>query len=242
LKARVEVVMTLLLCGVLLAQSPALQNASEKTLDAVYDAREQADNFLSFAWDNELKKAIAGNSKAGDLANKIDDDRKRQHKWEVLAWSLPRSSLQAGESIYLELGSGVVAVSGTVSTAISRGLPPPPSSVEPGEKVIYADTPSTLQLSHKHSPAKPGEIIYTVKAPPEIRSRILMEGLRQDLNGFYAILRFDGRDPESDDFVVAWKGAWFDAQGIYCKYNPGAKFTDLNNEEQTCNSGSPTKR
>ena len=65
-----------------------------------------------------------------------------------------------------------------------------------------------------------------------------MEGLLQDLNDFSAILQFDEKDPESDGFVVAWKSAWFDAQGIYCKYNPGAKFTNLNGEDQTCEMSS----
>lgn len=111
-----------------------------------------------------------------------------------------------------------MAVSGTIGTAISRGLPPPPSPAKPDEKIIYM-----------------------VKAPPEIRSRILMEGLRHDLTDFSAILQFHGKDSESDGFVVAWKGAWFDAQSIYCKYSPGAKFTNLNNEEQTCSSGIATK-
>jgi hypothetical protein len=88
----------LLLCGVLHAQTPTQQKADEKTLETVYAAREQADQFLDLAWDSELKKAIAGDSKAGELANKIDDDRKRQQRWEVSAWSLSNSALRPGES------------------------------------------------------------------------------------------------------------------------------------------------
>jgi hypothetical protein len=45
----------LLLCGVLHAQTPTQQKADEKTLETVYAAREQADQFLDLAWDSELK-------------------------------------------------------------------------------------------------------------------------------------------------------------------------------------------
>lgn len=206
----------LLFSGVLSAQRSAQPQAGEKTLDMVYAAREQADDFVNVLWGGDLlKKSIAGDSKARELANRIDDDRKREHKWEVLAWSLPESSLQPGESIGLELGNGVVLVNGTVKTAISRGLPPPTSPLKPGEKIGYM-----------------------VKAPPEIRSRILMEGLRQDLGNFAAILQFEGKTAESDDFWVSWKSAWFDAQEVFCEYNPGAKFTNLNGEDQTCEMSS----
>ena len=206
----------LLFSGVLSAQTTAQPKADEKTLDAVYAAREQADDFVSALWGGELlKRSIAGDSKARELANKIDDDRKREHKWEVLTWSLPESSLRPGESIGLELGSGVVSINGTVRTAISRGLPSPGSPLKPDEKIGYM-----------------------VKAPPEIRSHILIEGLRQDLDSFAAILQFEGKSVESDDFWVSWKSAWFDAQEVFCKYNPGAKFTNLNGEDQTCKPSS----
>ena len=116
----------------------------------------------------------------------------------------------------------MVAVSGTIQTAISRGLPPPPSTAELDQKI-----------------EKPAQCcIYMVKAPPEIRSHILMEGLRDDLNNFAAILQFDGKSAESDSFWVSWKSAWFDAQGVFCRSNPGAKFTNLNGEEQTCKASS----
>jgi hypothetical protein len=45
------------------------------------------------------------------------------------------------------MGNGVVAVNGTIQTAVSRGLPIPPSTAKPDEKIVYM-----------------------VKAPPEIRS------------------------------------------------------------------------
>jgi hypothetical protein len=212
----------LLLCGVLHAQTPTQQKADEKTLETVYAAREQADQFLDLAWDSELKKAIAGDSKAGELANKIDDDRKRQQRWEVSAWSLSNSALRPGESIESELGNGVVAVRGTIQTAISRGLPVPPSTAEPDQKI---DKPAHC-------------CVYMVKAPPEIRSRILVEGLRHDLKNFAAILQFDGKSAESDGFWVSWKSAWFDAQEVFCKYNQGAQFIDLNGEAQTCKTSS----
>ena len=219
MKTQTIVAATLLLCGVLHAQTPAQQKADEKALETVYAARSQADQFLDLAWDSELlKKAIAGDSKARDLANKIDEDRKGQHKWEISAWSLSNSSLRPGESIEFELGNGVVAVRGTIQTAISRGLPVPPSTAQPDQEI---DKPAQC-------------CIYMVTAPPEIRSRILMEGLRHDLNNFAAILQFDGKSAESDGFWVSWKSAWFDAQEVFCKYNRGAQFTDLNGEEQTC--------
>jgi len=47
-------------------------------------------------------------------------------------------------------------------------------------------------------------------------------------------LQFDGKDARYDSLWVSWKSAWFDAENIFCKYNAGAKFTDLNDEEQTC--------
>jgi hypothetical protein len=65
-----------------------------------------------------------------------------------------------------------------------------------------------------------------------------MEGLRHDLNDFAAVLQFDGKSAESNEFWVSWKSAWFDAQDIFCKYSPGAKFTDLNAEGQTCKASS----
>jgi hypothetical protein len=158
------------------------------------------------------------NPKAGDLAEKIEEDLKQQNKWEVSAWSLSNSSFRPGESIEFELGNGVVAVRGTIQAAISRGLPIPPSTAEPDQKT-----------------SKPAQCcIYMVTAPPEIRSRILMEGLRHDLNNFAAILQFDGKSAESDSFWISWKSAWFDAQEVFCKYNQGAQFTDLNGEVQTC--------
>lgn len=215
MKTRAAMAATLLLCGVLHAQTPAQQKADQKALESVYAAREQADQFLDLAWDDELKKAINGDSRAGQLAAKIDEDRKRQNRWETSAWTLSDSALQPGENIDLELGNGVVSVRGTVQTAISRRLPVPPSTGKRDEAVIYM-----------------------VTAPPEIRSRILMEGLRHDLNNFATILQFDGKDPANDGFWVSWKSAWFDAEEVFCKYNHGAQFTDLNGEEQTCKTPS----
>ena len=72
----------LLLCGVAAAQTPALQKADEKTLETVYAARSQAHDWVCEFWGELLRKGIDGDSKAGELANRIDDDRKRQHKWE----------------------------------------------------------------------------------------------------------------------------------------------------------------
>lgn len=211
MKTRAVVTAALLACGILRAQTLAQQKADQKTLDTVYAAREQADQFVKLARENELKKAIDGDPKAGDLARKIDADRKRQAKWEISAWTLANSALQPGESINLEMGNGVVAVNGTFQTAIARGLP---------------ISPSTETLNQ--------QTVYFVTAPPEIRSRILMEGLRDDLNDVAAILQFDRKNAESDSFWVSWKSAWFDAQAVFCKYNPGSKFTDLNGEEQFC--------
>jgi hypothetical protein len=207
----------LLFLGVSRAQTSVQQKSDEKTLDTVYAARKQADDFVNALWGGELlKKGATGIPGAGELANKIDGDRKRQNSWEISAWTLSNSALQPGESINLELGNGVVAVNGTIQTAVSRGLPIPPSTAKPDEKIVYM-----------------------VKAPPEIRSCILMEGLRDDLNNFAAILQFDGKSAESDSIWISWKSAWFDAQEVFCKYSPGAKFTNLNGEEQTCKA-SPT--
>jgi hypothetical protein len=210
---------TLLLYGVFHAQKTQ-RNEDEKTLETVYAARSEAHDWVNGFWGELLRKGIDGDSKAGELANKIDEDRKHQQRWEVSAWSLSSSYLRPGESISLELGNGVVAVNGTVQTAISRGLPVPPSTIKPDEKIVYM-----------------------VNAPPEIRSRILMEGLRHDLENFAAILQFEGKDPGNDGFWVSWKSAWFDAQEVFCKYNHGVQFTDLNGEAQTCkpSSSSPNK-
>jgi hypothetical protein len=216
LKTQAVVTAALVFSSVLSAQTRAQQKADQKTLDTVYAARRQADDFVNVLWGGELlNKAAGGNPGAEELANKIDADRKRQNRWEISAWTLSNSALQPGESINLEMGNGIVSVNGTVQTAISRGLP------------ISAST------------AKPDEtIVYLVTAPPEIRSRILMEGLRDDLNNFAAILQFDGKSAEGDSVWVSWKSAWFDAQEVFCKYNPGAKFTNLNGEEQTCKASS----
>jgi hypothetical protein len=205
-------VIAALLFGILRPQTRTQRKADEKTLDAVYAARRQADDFVNVLRGGDLlKRAANGNSGAEELANKIDEDRKRQNRWEISAWTLSESALQPGESISLEMGNGVVAVNGTAQTAISRGLPAPASTAKPDEKIVYM-----------------------VTAPPEIRSRILMEGLRDDLNNFAAILQFDGKRLESDSVWVSWKSAWFGAQEVFCKYNPGAKFVNLNGEEQTC--------
>ncbi|MGI0084927.1 MAG: hypothetical protein ACREBQ_07585 [Nitrososphaerales archaeon] len=190
--------------------------ADVKILDAVQDAREQAGSWIDAYLFDLDRKAMDGNQEAGTLALKIYEEKKQERKWEISAWTLKNSSLEAGESINLELGNGVVAVEGTVQTEISRGLPIPPSTSKPEEKIIYM-----------------------VTAPPEIRSRILMEGLRHDLSNYSALLQFDGEHSDGNPLFVAWKSAWFDAQGVYCKYNPGEKFTDLNGDEQICKSEPP---
>jgi hypothetical protein len=208
------VTIALLFCGVSRAQT---QTADDKTLETVvFAAHEQASDFIE-AHEHELRsKAIAGDSKARELVEKIDVDKKRQNRWEISAWSLANSDLHAGESISLELGSGAVAVSGTVRTAAFRGLPLPPGSANADERVVY--------------------MVY---APPQIRSRILMEGLREELSSWTSMLEFDGKNAENDGFWISWKSAWFDAESIFCKYNPGAQFNDLNGDKQACNP-SPT--
>jgi len=222
LKAPAVVTGALLLCGVLQAQGSARKpsdDSDEKLLEiGPYAAKTQADQFIEFYLDDLYKRAMMTDAKAGHLADKIREGRKRQDTWEISAWSLSNSSLLPGESIDLELGNGVVSVKGTVKAAISRGLPIPPSPLAPDDKIIYM-----------------------VNAPPEIRSRILMEGLRHDLNNFAALLQFDGKSAGSDGLWVSWKSAWFDAQEVFCKYNPGAKFTDLNAEEQTCKASTGTR-
>lgn len=215
MRTQAVVTAALFFFGVLHAQTRAQQNADEKTLDTAYAAREQVDDFVNVLWGELLNKAAGGNSAARELADKIDADRKRQNRWEISAWTLSNSALQPGESINLEPGNGVVAVNGTIQTAISRGLPIPPSTGKTDEKIVYM-----------------------VTAPPEVRSRILMEGLRDDLNNFAAILQFTGKSAESDSFWVSWKSAWFDTREVFCRSNPGAKFTDLNGEEQTCKASS----
>jgi hypothetical protein len=152
-----------------------------------------------------------GDHKAATLVNKIFGDRERQQKWEVSAWSPSNSSLQPGEYVETELGNGAVVISGNAQTAFARGIPAPTTPTKPNEKLLY-----------------------TVTAPPAVRSRILMEGLRNDISNYSVLVQFEGKDPSTNVFIVAWKPAWYDAQDIYCKYNPGAKFIDLNSEEQSC--------
>jgi hypothetical protein len=152
------------------------------------------------------------------LMDKIDADEMREDKWESSAWSPRASFLLPGESMDVPPSKGEAFITGTVRTALARGLPLTPPLPKPDEKIGYA--------------------IY---APLEIRSLIAMEGLRHGIANYSEIVRFNGRVPENDPFIISWKPAWFDAEAIYCKYNPGAKFTNLNNEEQTCNSGIPKK-
>jgi hypothetical protein len=112
-------VIAALLFGILRPQTRTQRKADEKTLDAVYAARRQADDFVNVLRGGDLlKRAANGNSGAEELANKIDEDRKRQNRWEISAWTLSESALQPGESISLEMGNGVVAVNRTAQTPI----------------------------------------------------------------------------------------------------------------------------
>jgi hypothetical protein len=150
------------------------------------------------------------------LLDKIDADERRENEWESSAWSPGASSLLPGESIDMPPGGGEAFITGTIRTALVRGLPLPRPLPNSDEKIMYA--------------------IY---APPEIRSLIAMEGVRHGIDEYSEIVRFNGRVPEYDSLIISWKPVWFDAEAIFCKYNPGAKFTDLNNEEQMCSSGIP---
>jgi len=149
------------------------------------------------------------------LLDKIDGDEMRESEWESSAWSPRASALLPGESIGMAPARGQAFIKGTVRTALARGLPLPPPLPKPDE-----------------------EIMYVVYAPLEIRSLIAMEGLRHGIASYSKIVRFNGRVPEYDPLIISWKPAWFDAEAIYCKYNPGAKFTNLNGEEQTCTASS----
>ena len=211
LKTQAVVTAALLCCGILRAQTSC--SAEGRRENARYRVRsaEAGGPIRNVGPGKRAEEGHRRRFKAGDLAGKIDADRKRQDRWEISAWTLSNSALQPGESINLEMGNGVVAVNGTFQTAIARGLPISPSTATPNQKTVYF-----------------------VTAPPEIRSRILMEGLRDDLNDFAAILQFDGKNAESDSFWVSWKSAWFDAQEVFCKNSPGAKFTNLNGEDQIC--------
>ncbi len=125
LKGQAIVTGALLLCGVLRAQGSANGPLDEKLLETgPYAAKMQADDFIELHLGDLHNRAFA-DAKAGDLADKIKEDRERQSKWEISAWSLSNWSLKPGESINLELGNGVVSVNGTVRTAVSRGLPTP---------------------------------------------------------------------------------------------------------------------
>ena len=191
-------------------QVKAEKKTDESILSTVHNARDQAKSWID-AWLHELSlKGMNGDHEAARLVNKISDDRERQEKWELSAWSPSNSSLQPGEYVETELGNGVVVISGNARTAVARGIPAP-TTPKPNEKLSY-----------------------TVTAPPAIRSRILMEGLRHDISNYSVLVQSEGKDPSTNVFIVAWKPAWYDAQDIYCKYNPGAKFIDLNSEEHSC--------
>ncbi|HEY0704034.1 MAG TPA: hypothetical protein VGD60_14795 [Candidatus Acidoferrales bacterium] len=207
----ISIILLLLLCRGLSIQNLPEESADQKTLRVVHSAREQARSWIELYVDELRTKALDGDRRAGALAIKIDQERERQDNWETSAWTIPASWFMPGESVKLEIGNGLVAIKGTARTLISRGLPSPPGLAKSDE-----------------------ELVYTITAPPEIRSRILMEGLRRDLAEFSEILTFNGRDPIRDAFAVSWKSAWFDAESVFCRYNPGAKFTDLNGDEEVC--------
>jgi hypothetical protein len=215
MKAREALFAFFLLPTALQAQTNG--KTDEEILHTVDNARSQAGSWIDASLFELNSKAMHGDIEAGKLADKVDKGRKQQRKWEASAWSPAYSSLQPGEYVDLAMGNGTVLVMGTARTAAARRLPIPPSS---------------------NSDQKIGYMVY---APPEIRSRILMEGLRHDISDWSALTQFDGREPEQDPFLTAWRMAWFDAQNMFCKYNPGAKLTDLNNEEQACKSSAPQK-
>jgi hypothetical protein len=191
-------------------QVKAEKKTDESILSTVHNARDQAKSWID-AWLHELSlKGMNGDHVAARLVDKISDDRERQQKWESLAWSPSNSSLQPGEYVETELGNGAVVISGNAQTAVARGIP----------------APITTKRNEK--------LLYTVTAPPAVRSRILMEGLRNDISNYSLLVQFEGKDPSTNVFIVAWKPAWYDARSIYCKYNPRAKFIDLNSEEHSC--------
>jgi hypothetical protein len=188
------------------------QRTDADILKMLGSARDQADSWVE-AYLDDLNTKAFGNAAADKLAKKIGDVRKQQHKWELSVWTV--AQLQPEEYIETEMGSGRVLIMGTTKTAAARGIAP----------MSKADQP----------------LGYVVTAPAEVLSRILMEGLKRDLLDYTELVEFGGSDAESSAMFRAWKSAWFDAQALYCKTNPGGKFTDLNNEAQTCRTETTSK-
>jgi len=76
--------------------------------------------------------------------------------------------------------------------------------------------------------------LYSVEAPPQTRWRILMEAMRWEIGDMVEINKFDHAKTTADDFLTIYRSLWQESRDYYCKHGPGAKFIDLNGQEQVC--------
>jgi hypothetical protein len=84
--------------------------------------------------------------------------------------------------------------------------------------------------------------LYVVEAPPQARWLIMMEKLRWEIGDTNEIDQFRHAKTTGDSFLAVYQGVWQEARDFYCKHGPGAKYTDLNDQEQVCSQPEKTSR
>jgi hypothetical protein len=183
-----------LLASLRSASTVAAAALEQSKLEEVRSASAQLYSFRMMEETTLLEKAVAGDQRAGTLADELKENEQRFERWQRLEWT-PDLGSQKGDKIVMPM--------------------------DDGRAYFCCFPPGSNRL-------------YPVEAPPRIRWNILMEKTRWEIGDMGKAIEFLHPGTSDNDMMTIYQDVWEEARDYYCKHGPGAKFTDLNGQEQVC--------